>query len=438
MVKKTRYFILAIGFVFFLIAAPVIVLYVKGVNFNFDSKSFIQTGILAVRSNPTDAAIFLDGQQKRQNQGDLTFLLPGSYTVNLKKTGYSDWTKRLAVEAGQVTWASPSFGNIYLFLQNPPVQNLAGGVLDFYSQDKNFVYLTKDSFITSVLSPPAGGPGTAQTYPLPKSVNKILAQDAAGKIFALTNSAPASSSPVLLIFNQNSGVFYDISGLFGALPKLQFGDDGGLYALSNSVLYSVNTANKTKTALFSGVKTFYFQGGALYLVQQKSQTWSLFVSQAPFSASQDLADSLPGSSSGELFVTYEKEIFLLADERLYSVSSGMQQLSDNISGFNFDPNDSSLSVIHSGELDYYDPLAGNLNFVTRSSEALTNPKIFSSIGNAFFFQGQKLVAIELDARDNQNQYQLYLGTDVKKFFVDSAGKNILLLDNDELKSLVIR
>ena len=434
MVKKTRYFILATGFIFFLIAAPLIILYVKGVNFDFDSKSFIQTGILAVRSNPTDAAIFLDGQQKRQRQGDLTFLLPGSYTVNLKKTGYQDWTKTLAVEAGQVTWTSPSFGNIYLFLQNPPVQNLAGGVLDFYNQDKNFVYLTKDSLITSVLN----NPETAQTYPLPKSVNKILAQDAAGKIFALTNSALASSSPVLLIFNQNSGVFYDISGLFGTLPKLQFGDDGGLYALSNNVLYSVSPANKTKTALFNEVKTFYFQGGALYIVQQKGQTWSLFVSQAPFSASQDLADSLPNFDSGELFVTYEKAIFLLVNSRLYLVSSGMQQLSDNISGFNFNPNDSSLSVIHSGELDYYDPLAGNLDFVTRSSEALTNPKILSSIGNAFFFQGQKLMVIELDTRDNQNQYQLYLGTDVKKFFIDNAGKNILLLDNGELKSLIIR
>ena len=113
MVKKTRYFIIAIGFVFFLIAAPVIVLYVKGVNFDFDSKSFIQTGILAVRSNPTDAAIFLDGQQKRQNQGDVKFLVPGAYQVQIKKAGYSDWSKRLNVEAGQVTWASPAYSSVY-------------------------------------------------------------------------------------------------------------------------------------------------------------------------------------------------------------------------------------------------------------------------------------------------------------------------------------
>jgi len=219
MTRKSRYFILAAGFVFFLIAAPLIVLYVTGIGFNFNSKSFVQTGILAVRSNPQDAAIFLDGQQKRQSQGDLTFLSPGSYTVGLKKAGYSDWTKRLAVQAGQVTWASPSFGNIFLFLKTPPVQNLAQGVLDFYGRDKNFIYLTKDSLTTSILN----NPDAEQAYPLPKSVNKILAEDSAGKIFALTNSQAATSPPVLLIFNQNSGKIYDISNLFGTLPLLQFG-----------------------------------------------------------------------------------------------------------------------------------------------------------------------------------------------------------------------
>ncbi len=434
MTRKSRYFIIAIGFIFFLIAAPIIVLYVKGVGFDFDSKSFVQTGILAVRSNPQDAAIFLDGQQKRQSQGDLTFLLPGSYTVSLKKPGYSDWTKRLTIEAGQVTWANPSFGNIYLFLKNPSVQNLVQGVLDFYSHDKNFIYLTKGGLVTSVLD----NPDAAQTYSLPKNVNKILAEDGAGKIFALTNSQAATSSPVLLIFNQNVGEIYDISSLFGTLPELQFGDDGGLYALSNNVLYSINPATKTKIVLFSGVKTFSPEGGALYFVQQKGQNYALFVSQAPFSVSQDLADTLPAFNFGVLFVTFEKEIFLLADTKLYSVSSGMQQLADNISGFSFNPSDSLLSVIHSGELDYYDPLGENLNFVTRSSETLTNPKILNSIGNAFYFQGEKLMAIELDTRDNQNQYQLYQGTDVKKFYIDSAGQNVLLLDNGELKSLVIR
>jgi hypothetical protein len=116
----------------------------------------------------------------------------------------------------------------------------------------------------------------------------------------------------------------------------------------------------------------------------------------------------------------------------------MRQIADNISVFNFDRGNSLISLIQSGEFDYYDPVGMNLNFVTRSSEPLANPRVLTGIGNAFFLQGQKLMAIELDARDNQNQYQLYQGTDVQKFYIDGAGKNVLLLDNGELKSLVVR
>lgn len=434
MIKRTRYILIASGFVFFLIAAPVIVLYVRGISYDFSAKSFIKTGIMAVRVTPANADIFLNGQLKRQNQGDMRFLIPGEYQIKITKTGYSDWNKRLNVKAEQVTWASPAFGSIYLFFKNPPIQNLAREVLDFYSQNGNFIYLTKDALTASSLN----NPDNRLVYPLPANVNKIAAWDDSGKNFALINSAATSSAQILLIFNKISGRLTDISSLFAGLPKIQFGQNGQLYALSNNTLYLVNLQNKTKIAVFNDVKSFYFQGDMLYYIQQTGKNYGLFVGQSPFSQNQLLLAGLPDFDSGNLFVTFEKEIFLLADGKLYSASSAMRQLSDNISGFSFDPSGSLLSVIHSGELDFYDPLTGNLNFVTRSSEALTNPKILSSIGNAFFFQGQKLMAIELDARDSQNQYQLYQGSNVQKFYIDDAGKNILLLDNGALKSLVIR
>jgi PEGA domain len=434
MTKKIRYSLIAVGFTFFLIAAPLMVLYVGGITYDFAAKSFVKTGILAVSVNPSDAAIYLDGKLKRQNQGDVKFLVPGAYQVQIKKTGYSDWSKRLNVEAGQVTWASPAYSSVYLFLKNPPVQTLAPGVLDFYARGKNLFYLTAQSAIVTA----SDNFSSQQVYPLPKSVTKILAYDDSGKNFALAGASPSNSVQTLLIFSQDSGGFTDISSMFTDSPKIQFDQNGRLYALSNSIFYSVNLQNKTKTAVLSGIKSFYFQGTQLYYIQQTATSFSLFVSPAPFSQGQLLVAGLPDIDPGDLFVTFEKEIFLLADSKLYLASSGMRQISDNISGFYFNPNDSFLSIIHSGEFDYYDPLASNLNFVTRSSEPLTNPRVLTSVGNAFFLQGNRLLAIELDARDNQNQYQLYQGADIQKFFIDDAGKNVLLLDSGELKSLVIR
>lgn len=433
MTKKSRYAILAVGFIFFLIAAPVIVLYVRGVSYDFKNKTFVKTGILGVRSVPDDAEIFLNGRLKRNSAGDVKFLLPGEYQVSLKKSGFSEWSKRLNVTAGQVAWASPAFSSIYLFFQDPPVQDLRAGVLDFYGRDKNFIFLTTDNITAS-----SQKSENQKTYPLPESLNTILAADDNGKNFALTEFGASSTPPGLLLFNQNSGQFTNISGLFTSLPKIQFGQNGELYALSNNILYSVNPQNKTKAALFSGVKTFYLEDGDLYFVQKKSQNWALLVSQPPFSDSQVLLNTLPEFEQADLFVTFGKGIFLVGDGRLYLVNSAIQQLADNISGYNFSPGDSFLSIIHSGELDYYDPAGQSLNFITRSSEPITRALIKTSIGNAFFLRSNKLMAIELDARDNQNQYRLYQGDDVKKFYIDDAGKNILLLDGETLKSLNIR
>ncbi len=434
MIRKIRYSLIAIGFVFFLIAAPLMVLYVRGITYNFTTNKFVKTGILAVRVAPANASIFLDGKIKLQSQGDIKFLVPDGYRVDIKKSGYNDWGKRLNVNAGQVTWANPAFGNIYLFLQNPPSQSLASGVLDFYSQGKNLFYLTALNAVVTT----SDNFSSQQVYPLPKNVNKILTQDSTGQNFILANQSPPSSTPLFLIFNKSSGKFTDISSLLLSTAKLQFGSGGDLFALNDNILYSINLENKTKAAIFSGVKAFYFQADQLYYVKQTGENCELDVSLAPFSQSQLLVANLPDFDAGSLFVTFEKEILLIGDGRVYLLSSSLQQISDNISAFNFDPNNSFLTLIHSGEFDYYDPVAASLNFVTRSSEPLTNPQVLTAIGNAFFSQGNKLMVIELDSRDSQNQYQLYQGTNIQKFIVDDAGKNVLLLDDGELKSLVIR
>jgi hypothetical protein len=314
-------------------------------------------------------------------------------------------------------------------------KNIADGVTDFYGQNGNLIYLAAGTLTVSSLN----NPDSRLVYPLPANVDAIAAQDDSGKNFALTNSRAASdSAPTLLIFNRGSGKFIDISPLFADAPKMRFDSNGDFYALSDGSLYSVNLQNKTKTALFSGVSDFYFQGGSLYFTQKKGQTETLLASQDPFSDSQILLAGLPQFSTANMFVTFEKEVLLLGDGRLYLVNSGARNIADNVSAFSFNPADSVLSIIHSGELDYYDPAAANLDFVTRSSEPLANPRILAGVGNAFYLQGNKLMAIELDARDSQNQYQLYQGADIKKFFIDNAGKNVLVLDGGALKSLVIK
>jgi len=432
--KKTRYSILAFGFIFFLVAAPVTVLYVRGITYDFAAKSFVKTGLLAVRTTPGDAQIFLNGKLNLRGQGDIRFLLPAEYDVAVKKAGYGGWDKRLTVSEGQVTWANPAGGSIYLFLQNPPVKNLASGVSDFYSQGKNLLFLTANNLAVTTTD----NPSKEQDYPLPKNADKILAADDSGQNFVLGGESASGSGETLLIFNISSGQFSDIGSLLPSTSKMRFGPDGSLYALSAGTLYKVKAADKIKTPVFTGVETFTFQDGQLYFMAENNGSSALFESSQPFSDRQLILSGLPDAPNADLYVTFEKEVLLLFGGNLYLASSNMQALAGNVSTVGFNRQNSLLTVLHSGELDYYDPLAHNLNFVTRSSQALSNPVVNTGIGWSFFAQGNNLTAIELDARDKQNQSVLYQGQNIKNFYADDAGKNILLLDNGQLKSMVIR
>lgn len=434
MSKRTRYLLLLLGFAVFLIAAPLIVLYVRGITYDFTSKSFVQTGIFSVRTEPENVDIFLNNKLKRQSSGDINFVTPGQYQVTLKKDGYQTWSKLLDLEAGQVTYVNPANNPIYLFFSSPKAQNLSGGVLDFYTKNNSLLFLTAQTVVVSQNSNPL----QQTSYVLPETVNRILATDDSGNFVLADNTA--SSTPDLLLFNSKTGNFIDLSGLFPNLPQIQFDGNGNLFALSDNVLYQINPAQKTKTSVLQDVKTFYFQGSNLYYIAiaQNSGQLSLNLSQAPFTQNQELVADVPQFIDGQLLVTFGKQIFLLADNNLYQANTTMQPIASGISQSNLDPDDSNISIFHNGEFDYYDTFGQNLNFVTRSGQPLNNLGVNNSIGYAFYANGSGINAIELDTRDSQNQYILYQSPNVQKFTVGSSGQNIILLDGQQLKSLTIR
>lgn len=428
MTKKYRYLLLLLGFIIFLILAPAIVLYVRGITYDFSKKAFVTTGILAMRLEPKEADIYLNNKLKRKSSGDIKFVLPGEYDVTVKKDGYFTWSKRLSVESGQVSWGSPAFNKIYLLLKNPPALKLAENVIDVYGESDNIAYLSSNNL--NIIS--SANPTNVKTFPLPFGLNKIVTAN-----INLDNIILSASGTKLTLFNKSAEKFFDLSAMFK--DGVEFGFNGNnIYALSSGELYSINPNNKTKTLLFSDIKTFNFQDNLLYFVQSTPKAKpALFTSQTPYYSSQILLDNLPDFTVGQLFITYEKQIFLLADRTLYLTNSTMEKMVEDISFSNFQKMDSALALIHMGQADYFDPLSHNFNYITRTTENLTDIVIKNGIGQAFYVSNGKIYSIELDTRDKQNQHLLYDGA-VEKFFVDRSAKNIILLDNGILKSIIIR
>ena len=89
------------------------ILFARGYRFNPKTLKFNPNGIIVIKSDPTGAQIFIDGDLKGATDSNIS-LAPGTYDINIKKEGYIPWYKRLTVEKEIVTEA-----NLSLFKPTP-------------------------------------------------------------------------------------------------------------------------------------------------------------------------------------------------------------------------------------------------------------------------------------------------------------------------------
>jgi len=432
MTRKNRYVLIFVGFLFFIIASPALVLYVKGISYDFSGNKFVKTGILSLNVDPNSVNIFLDGTLKRTKSGDIKFLNPGPYTLSLQKPGYQEWSKRLFINAGEVTWANPINNKIYLFLNSPKPKALATGVYDFNADSSDLVYLSKGSI--SVLK--NNNPEQTENYQIPNSLD-VISSSANNKLFALSQKNPETATTTIhaAVFNLDGRVVTDIGSLFSSPPKLTFAPNGDLYALENSNLYAIDINTMAKTPVISNVLAFALQKNNIYYLQKTNSGLQLLYKNLPAGAPQVLLNGIPVFQNGQIIITFEKQVFLLLDQTLFQVSGSLNKVANNVTDFYFNPNDSTLSFVQGNELDYYN---NTVNFISRSSGLTKNLSTNLKTNTAFYINNNQVLALELDTRDKQNQYPLYSGTNLQKLVVNKNADEIFVLDGNELKQVTVR
>jgi hypothetical protein len=80
-----------------------LVAYGEGYEFSFKLHHFILKGLVLINSSPGSAAIARNGTDLKKHTNYRATYSPGSYTFTVSKDGFRSWSKRLTVEAGQVT-----------------------------------------------------------------------------------------------------------------------------------------------------------------------------------------------------------------------------------------------------------------------------------------------------------------------------------------------
>src|SRR3989344_5814819 len=107
--------------VFFIVILIAVIAYARGYRINFDEGTVSSTGILSINSTPKPGRVYVNGQLKGATDVNLT--LPyGRYTVEVKKDGYTSWTKSISLK-GEIVMSLDA----RLFSKNPsltPLTNL--------------------------------------------------------------------------------------------------------------------------------------------------------------------------------------------------------------------------------------------------------------------------------------------------------------------------
>ncbi len=108
-------------FLIFVIVLVLVIAFARGYRFDLEKRLIKSTGIISATSNPKAAKIYINGQLKGVTDTNLT-LVPDNYLVEIKKDGFTGWSKKINLKGELVINIDP-----VLFPINPslsPLTNL--------------------------------------------------------------------------------------------------------------------------------------------------------------------------------------------------------------------------------------------------------------------------------------------------------------------------
>lgn len=425
--KKIRYSLIILGSLLFLLLAPFVALYSAGITYDFKTGQFYHTGIFAFRTEPEDAKIYIDGKFKKSGSSYVRFLKPGFYTLSFNYEGFCSWEKRLEIKENQVTWANAFTDKIYLLKQNQAAKESYSDILDFYSfADK--VYMLKKNNIQT-----RNAAGHSETTELKTEAVSFSPVNQAGDFIVNGTSAPDS----ITLVQTNTKNTVDLSGKFKNLKKsFLFGQR--LISLDGSNLVSTDISTKIQTLLDQNVLDFSLYDSEIFLIKPELQELGIYSASANDPYKPELITALPEFKKTSIYLSHNKQIYLLADNNLYQVGLNKLNSLGHAENLSMQNNMQHAVYFSQGELNSLNFTSGQKFLITRTSQMVRQPHLASNTGYAFLLKDQSIEALELDNRDKQNTCALFTGQNIKKFSLDEKSQRLWVLDGSELKEIVVR
>lgn len=421
--KKLRFGVLIFCFIVFITCASWLVLYVQGRTYDRTTQQLSRTGIIAAYTEPDNAELYVNEVLKDKTPAAVRFLEPGDYNITIRKQGYLPWHKRLQVQESKVTWVNPNPNKLTLLKQDTAPITVDTNVLEFTTLEKNTIAYAKANNLVI-----ASGNNFANknSYNAPEAINSL-------------SSSP--SNAILLLygeqntwyFNRTNNIFTDISLLVPLRAKVVFVSDSEALVLDADTLWKIDFPTKNKSKILTNVLDFGLLDDKLYALTKDETGASLFYSQWSQHTTtpnlEKLADNIPSSNTTQLYVTQQKEIFILTNGILYKLNKEVEKIASSVTQLFFDKAMTSLLFSVPGELVYYNFDEQKTKLISRSTQPFVSPLLRRDLNFAFVMHEDQLTAYELDDRDHQNSYALVAAKNPKKIAFISNEKTAVLANN---------
>ncbi|MBU4453128.1 PEGA domain-containing protein [Patescibacteria group bacterium] len=405
----------------FFISAPALVLYTAGYRYSLSSGVVTRTGVLSITTNPRGAEIYLDGESTGIKSPDvINRVMPGTYTIELRKDGYRPWTGQVDIKSGQAT----TLQGIYLFLD----------------QDANLLFDKETSSLavdplgdTIAYTIIEGGWQELWMYQLEKNIHMLLNQtmDAGENETQLTWSANGSylsvydpTTSTVALYNKDAvklpipieDEILAVSWHPSADQLLLLTTQYGITQLDVQTMATHIFSQTDDTSVLLDASILRITQGTTYTevaqyVNGEKETLALLPKSSYNIQQRDGAYLILSDSIGQIYLIeiHQDQPILLQKEA---------------TAYDWNKNADMLVFTNGYELSVYDAKTHSTELITRQSTKI-NSVAWHPSANIVFVQDSALNAYEIYAIANQRFVtNLLNNTDIKELWVSKNGNNI--------------
>ncbi len=431
--KITRYLILVFIIIIFVILAPLIVIYVSGKNVQLGNLLAKDTGIIDIQSSPSSAEVYIDGVKNNTTPTTVRFVKQGIHNIEVRKNGFRTWKKNLFIEAGKVTYAGTLANEVKLLPDETPLLLSSSNVESYAMLDDDIIFHAQNN---QLLKYNLNDKKITLQTELPIEISNIENTNTKKYLSATTKVGKniLIDTETLKLVNIPEALASDISSLY-------IDDDNNMLAIKDRKLIFSNLNNGQVIPLLENALAFTINNNVLYAASWDSDDLKLdtylWDGAALSSRSNLLTQKLTLGKNYQLWLTYQKELFLLVDEDFYKVNQKLDLLNKNVKSVQLDKIHRQLTYQTLSEIYYYNFLSNKAELFYRTSQITEPSLVVPNTGYGFVPNENGLSAIEIDNRNGQNSYAFVSGSSISKIAITNDENNLLFLDNNKLYTVAI-